>query len=90
VVALVTLDPARLLAEATKAGSPARTPEEAARSPEFKAYLDQQVEALNGRLARYETIKRVAVLPRELTPTLKLKRRAIHELHKAAIEALYA
>ncbi len=97
VVALVTLDPARLPAEAAKAGSPARTPEEAARSPEFKAYLDQQVEALNERLARYETIKRVAVLPRELTveageltPTLKLKRRAIHELHKAAIEALYA
>jgi len=96
VVALVTLDPARLLAEAAKAGSPARTPEEAARSPEFKAYLDEQVEALNERLARYETIKRVAVLPRELTveageltPTLKLKRRAIHELHKAAIEALY-
>jgi long-subunit acyl-CoA synthetase (AMP-forming) len=96
VVALVTLDPARLLAEAAKAGSSARTPEEAARCSKFKAYLDGQVEALNERLARYETIKRVAVLPRELTveageltPTLKLKRRAIHELHKATIEALY-
>ncbi len=96
VVALLTLDPARLAAEAAKAGSPARTPEEAARCPVFKAYLEKQVEAVNQQLARYETIKKFAILPRELsvdagelTPTLKLKRRAIHERHKDAIEALY-
>jgi long-subunit acyl-CoA synthetase (AMP-forming) len=97
VVALLTLDPARIAAEAAKAGSAARTADEAARSPEFRAHLDKQLEALNARLARYEQIKRIAVLKRELTveageltPTLKLKRRAIHELHKDAIEALYA
>jgi long-subunit acyl-CoA synthetase (AMP-forming) len=97
VVALVTLDPARVAAEAAKAGSPARTPGEAASDPVFKAYLEKQVEAVNQRLARYETIKKIAILPRELsveagelTPTLKLKRRAIHERHKDAIEALYA
>jgi long-subunit acyl-CoA synthetase (AMP-forming) len=97
VVALVTLDPARVAAEAAKAGSPARTPGEAASDPAFKAYLEKQVEAVNQRLARYETIKKIAILPRELsveagelTPTLKLKRRAIHERHKDAIEALYA
>ena len=97
VVALVTLDPARLAAEAAKAGSPARTPEEAARCPVFKAYLEKQVEAVNHGLARYETIKKIAILPRELsvdagelTPTLKLKRQVIHERHKDAIEALYA
>jgi long-subunit acyl-CoA synthetase (AMP-forming) len=63
----------------------------------FKAYLEKQVEAVNQGLARYETIKKIAILPRELsvdagelTPTLKLKRRAIHERHKDAIEALYA
>lgn len=96
VVALVTLDPARLAAEAARAGSSARSAEDAARSPEFKAYLDRQVEAINERLARYEQIKKIAVLPRELsveagelTPTLKLKRRAIHELYKTAIEELY-
>ncbi len=49
------------------------------------------------RLARYETIKRFALLPRELTveageltPTLKLKRRVIAERHRETIEALYA
>jgi long-subunit acyl-CoA synthetase (AMP-forming) len=97
VVALLTLDPARVAGEAEKAGSPARTPEEAARCPVFKAWVERQVEEVNKGLARYETIKKVALLPRELTveageltPTLKLKRRTIHERHKDAIDALYA
>jgi long-subunit acyl-CoA synthetase (AMP-forming) len=97
VVALLTLDPARVAAEAQKAGSPARTAEQASRCPVFKAYLEKQVEHVYAGLARYETIKRIAILPRELTveageltPTLKLKRRAIHERHKDAIEVLYS
>jgi len=96
VVALLTLDPARLAAEAEKAGSPARTPEDAARCPAFKAYLERQVDEINRGLARYESIKKIALLPKELsvetgelTPTLKLKRRVIHERHKDTIEALY-
>jgi long-subunit acyl-CoA synthetase (AMP-forming) len=96
VVALLTLDPARVAAEAERAGSPARTPEAAARCPVFRAYVEKQVEAVNASLARYESIKKVALLPRELTvesgeltPTLKLKRRAITEKHGEAIEALY-
>ncbi len=96
VVALLTLDPARVATEAEKVGSPARTPEEAARCPVFKAYVEKQVEAMNASLARYETIKKVALLPDELsieagelTPTLKLKRRVILERHKDAIDALY-
>ncbi len=97
VVALLTLDPARVAAEAEKAGSSARTPEEAARCPVFRAHVEKQVEAVNASLARYETIKKVALLPRELsveagelTPTLKLKRRAIAEAYTDVIQALYA
>lgn len=97
VVALLTLDPARVAAEAQKAGSPARTADEASRCPVFRAYLEKQVEQVNASLARYETIKKIKVLPAELTvdageltPTLKLKRRAIHERHKDAIESLYS
>jgi long-chain acyl-CoA synthetase len=96
VVALLTLDPARVAAEAEKAGSQARTPEAAARCPVFRAYVERQVEAVNASLARYETIKKIALLPTELsvesgelTPTLKLKRRAIAETHRDVIEALY-
>jgi long-subunit acyl-CoA synthetase (AMP-forming) len=97
VVALVTLDPARVAAEAEKAGSPAGSSEDAARCPAFKAYIEKQVEEINKSLARYETIKKIAILPRELsveegelTPTLKLKRRVILERHRGAIDALYA
>jgi long-subunit acyl-CoA synthetase (AMP-forming) len=97
VVALLTLDPARVATEAEKAGSPARTPEAAARCPVFKAHVEKQIEAINASLARYETIKKVALLPKELsveagelTPTLKLKRRVILEHYKDAIESLYA
>jgi long-subunit acyl-CoA synthetase (AMP-forming) len=97
VVALLTLDPLRVATEAEKAGSPARTPEDAARCPVFKAHVEKQVEEINRSLARYEQVKKVALLPKELsvetgelTPTLKLKRRVILERHKDAIEALYA
>jgi long-subunit acyl-CoA synthetase (AMP-forming) len=97
VVALLTLDPARVAAEAEKAGSPARTSEEAAACPVFKAHLDRQVEVVNSGLARFETVKKVLLLPSELTidggeltPTLKLKRRVIHEKYRREIESLYA
>jgi len=59
--------------------------------------VEKQVEEINKGLARYESIKKVALLAKELsvetgelTPTLKLKRRIILERHKDAIEALYA
>jgi long-subunit acyl-CoA synthetase (AMP-forming) len=97
VVALLTLDPARVAAEAQKAGSDARTVEEAARSASFRAYVEKQVELVNDRLARYESIKKFALLPNELTveageltATLKLKRRVILERYREAIEELYS
>jgi len=97
VTALLTLDPDNL-AEATRAaGSPAQSPPEAARCATFRSYLERQVEEVNHDLARYETIKRFAVLPRELsidggelTPTLKLKRRVVYERYAREIEGLYA
>jgi long-subunit acyl-CoA synthetase (AMP-forming) len=96
VVALLTLDPARVAAEAEKAGSPARSSEQAAACPAFRAYVERQVEMINATLARYETVKRIALLPHELTveageltPTLKLKRRVILEHHRDTIEHLY-
>lgn len=97
IVALLAVDPDRVVPEAEKAGSPARTPEAAAACPIFTACVERQVEGINRGLARYETIKRIALLPRELTteageltPTMKLKRRVIHENHRDAIDALYS
>ena len=96
VVALLTLDPTRVEAAARAAGSPARSVAEATACAQFRAYLDAQVETTNRELARYESIRKYAILPQELsvdagelTPTLKLKRRVIHQKHADAIEALY-
>jgi long-subunit acyl-CoA synthetase (AMP-forming) len=96
VAALLAIDPTRVTEEAEKAGSPAKTPEEAAGCPAFKAWVEKQVEEMNRGLARYEQIKKFTLLPDELTtdggeltPTMKLKRRVIHEKYGAAIESLY-
>jgi long-subunit acyl-CoA synthetase (AMP-forming) len=95
-VALLTLDPARVANEAAAAASPARTSEEAAACPLFRAYVEKQVEQVNAALARYESVRRFALLPQELsiandelTATLKLKRRVIYKRYADQIEALY-
>jgi long-subunit acyl-CoA synthetase (AMP-forming) len=96
-VALVTLDPTRAADQAKAAGSPAREPQDLATCPVFRQYLEKQIEGVNNTLARYETIKKFVILPRELsieegelTPTMKLKRRVVNQRFGDEIEKLYA
>ncbi|MBI3657253.1 MAG: long-chain fatty acid--CoA ligase [Acidobacteria bacterium] len=58
--------------------------------------LEQEVDRLTPELAKYEKIKKVALLANELTleggeltPTLKVKRRVVEEKYKSAIDKLY-
>jgi len=58
--------------------------------------IEKEVEDVNRGLSRYEQIKKFWILPAEwsvengeLTPSLKLKRRVIHEKWKTTIERLY-
>ncbi|HET9226382.1 MAG TPA: AMP-binding protein [Thermoanaerobaculia bacterium] len=95
--ALITLDPLRAPLEGEASGSQFRDPKDLAKCEVFRKHLEKQVEEINNTLARYETIKRFAILPRELsieegelTPTLKLKRRVIYQNHADEIERLYA
>ncbi|MDB4873659.1 MAG: Long-chain-fatty-acid--CoA ligase [Gemmatimonadetes bacterium] len=94
---LLTLDPEKIPAIASLAGSPARTSEEAGQCARFSAYLQREIDAVNQRLARVQTVKRFAVLPGELsvdggelTPTMKLRRKMISEKYAKEIERLYA
>jgi long-chain acyl-CoA synthetase len=94
-VALVVLDPEtspRWAAERGLAGGL----DELSRHADVRAALQAAVDAANAALARVEQIKRFAVIGAdwqpggdELTPTVKLKRKAIHEKYRAEIEGLY-
>ena len=62
-----------------------------------KDLIQREVEKVNHDLARYEQVKKFALLPHELTqdggeltPTLKVKRRVINEKYKDIIDGLYA
>jgi long-chain acyl-CoA synthetase len=66
------------------------------RSSEIQAEVQKAVDDANENVARVEQIKRFTVLPNEwtpesdeLTPTLKLKRRVIHERYAGEIDSLY-
>lgn len=65
--------------------------------PRVQAAVGEVVDRVNGRLARYETIKRFTVVATpftidggQLTPTLKVKRRVVERQFAREIERLYA
>jgi long-subunit acyl-CoA synthetase (AMP-forming) len=95
--ALVTLDPERVAAEAQVAGSAARDVAAAATCETFRAHLERQIDKVNERLARVQTVKRFTILPAELTvdggeltPTLKLRRKVIAQKYATQIESMFA
>jgi long-subunit acyl-CoA synthetase (AMP-forming) len=94
--ALLTLDPDRLKTEAELAGSAARSVDDASKCDVFKRHLEKQIETVNGKLARVQTIKRFAIIPKEfsidggeLTPTMKVKRKVVNEKYSREIEDMY-
>jgi long-chain acyl-CoA synthetase len=81
ITALITLDPAEMEVSGADA----------------QALVQEIVDEVNRDRVRVEQIKRFAILPRdfsqeegELTPTLKLRRKVVHEHFAAEIEQLYA
>jgi long-chain acyl-CoA synthetase len=81
IVALITLDPAEI-------GGTGREPRE---------LVQEIVDEVNKDRVRVEQIKRFAILPRdftqeegEVTPTLKLRRKIVHEHFADEIESLYS
>ena len=94
--ALVVPNFVNLEAWAREQGIPWQSREELVSNGRVRALIEERVQRVNGTLARYETIKRFAILPGEfsegggeLTPTLKKKRRVIGNKYKDLIEGLY-
>jgi long-chain acyl-CoA synthetase len=82
-------------AEAKKV-SGAATAAEAAKSEAVKQKVQTAIDQINATLPSYETIKRFTILERdfsqeegELTPTLKVKRKACTLKYKKEIDAMY-
>jgi long-subunit acyl-CoA synthetase (AMP-forming) len=93
---LLTLDPEKIPTIASLNGSPARDPATAAECEMFNSYLQREIDAVNQRLARVQTVKRFAVIPGELTieggeltPTMKVRRKVVLEKYAGMIERLY-
>jgi long-chain acyl-CoA synthetase len=95
-VALVTLDPEECVAYAKENGLP-EDPEALAANADVRAAIEAHVEKINEKFARVEQVKKIAILPQdlsqesgELTPTLKVKRAVVTAKHESEIEALYS
>jgi long-chain acyl-CoA synthetase len=95
VAALITLDPQEILRWAAERDIEGGIPE-LARDPRVRDLVQKVVDDANRERSRFEQVKRFAILPRdftmedgEITPTLKLKRRAVAERFAAEIEGLY-
>jgi len=73
------------------------TYEQVCAAPETEKLVAGYIEELNGKLNRWETVKKFAVLPRdltieagEITPSMKIKRRNVETNFAAEIDKMYA
>jgi long-chain acyl-CoA synthetase len=97
VAALIVLDGESAPGWAKANGVPFTTIAEFARDPRVQAEIQRAVDDANQQVSNVEAIKRWTILPtewtvesEELTPTLKLKRRVVHQKYAEEIESLYS
>jgi long-chain acyl-CoA synthetase len=95
--ALIVPDWEMLRSYAQHKGLDCKTPSEFCRHPRVIDLFQRQVDSVTEDLSRFERVKRVALLERELTveggeltPTLKVKRRVVDDKYKEVIDRLYA
>lgn len=96
IIALISPNEEELLPWAQKQGIKAESVEEISKDPRVIALYEKIIAETNAGLARYEQIKKFAVLPLmlsiesgHLTPTMKVKRRVVEKDNQELIDALY-
>jgi long-chain acyl-CoA synthetase len=95
--ALIVPDWEQMRAYAQHKGLSLKTPAEFCADPRILDLFQRQVDANTTVLAKYEKVKRVALIENEfsiaggeMTPTLKVKRRVIDEKYKDVIDRIYS
>ncbi|MFF5563704.1 AMP-dependent synthetase/ligase [Streptomyces sp. NPDC012623] len=96
IAALVTVDPEAVQHWLAIRRKPPLSPVELVRDPELEKEIRRAVVAANTRVSQAESIRTFRILAQPfseeqglLTPSLKLKRRAIEEAYRVEIDALY-
>ncbi|MGH3741660.1 MAG: AMP-dependent synthetase/ligase, partial [Micromonosporaceae bacterium] len=94
--ALITLDPDAIAQWAQQQGMGERSYAEIAGSPQAHQMVEAYVGELNQQLNRWETVKKFVILERdlsieagEMTPSLKVKRKAVEDKYRDRLDALY-
>lgn len=95
--ALLTLDPEALAVWAEQNGKAGMSQAELANDPAVNKAVNDFVESVNNKVARYETIKKFIILPEEfsiengyLTPSMKIKRKAIEVDFADMLDGMYS
>jgi long-chain acyl-CoA synthetase len=96
VTALVTLDEEATMKWAKDKGLNGKGYTDVVQLPEVKQLLAPYFDQVNKTLAKYETVKQFAVLPKdlsvdegELTPSLKVKRKVVEKKYAAMLDKMY-
>jgi long-chain acyl-CoA synthetase len=94
--ALILIDEETVIEYAQENRIPFTTYRNLAQNPEIFKLIQNEMDKVNGQLARVEQIKKFTILDKrldqedgELTPTMKVKRKKINEMYKDVIEKMY-
>ncbi|MDQ3336875.1 MAG: long-chain fatty acid--CoA ligase [Myxococcota bacterium] len=95
VTALITLDEESTMKWAKEQGM-TKSYTEIVQAPEAKAMISPYFDEVNKQLAKYETVKQFAILPKdlsidegELTPSLKVKRKVVEKKYSTLLDKMY-
>lgn len=96
VSAIITLDPEMITEWAEQNGLSGRSLSDLAGDPAVEKLVQDAVDRLNGKLERWETVKKFLVLDRdlqiedgEMTPSMKVRRRAVEAKFASDLDRLY-
>jgi long-chain acyl-CoA synthetase len=96
IAALVTLDAHHIRRWAADHGLGSKSVDELARESSVEELIEAEIAERNRELASFESVKKFRILPRELTiedgdltPTLKVRRKVVHEKHRDLIQQMY-